>query len=98
MNKILAQMMLNCKEIIKPEQVAFLQTFKGNVESLDSTKAEYAALLDFDLKRFEVDPSLTAEQQTGPIELTRQESMMQTIVEVSQSKTDPYYTCYLGFL
>jgi hypothetical protein len=82
-------MMLHCKDRILPEQIALLQTYKDNAGGFDSTQAEYAALLNFDLSRFEVDPSLTPEQQQGPIELTKQEAMMQTIVEVK---------CYLSFL
>lgn len=86
MNKILAQMMLHCKEIITEEQVALLQTFKDNAGGFDPNQEEYAKLLNYDLSRYEVDPSLPTEQQTAPVEMSRQEAMMQTIVEVS----DPY--------
>jgi hypothetical protein len=55
-------MMLHCKDRILPEQIALLQTYKDNAGGFDSTQAEYAALLNFDLSRFEVDPSLTPEQ------------------------------------
>jgi hypothetical protein len=62
MNKVLAQMMLHCKDRISPEQIALLQTYKDNAGGFDSTQQEYAALLNFDLSRFEVDPNLTPEQ------------------------------------
>ena len=75
-------MMLHCKDRITPEQIAILQTYKDNAAGFDSTQTAYSDLLNFDLSRFEVDPSLPAEQQSGPVELSRQESMMQTIVEV----------------
>jgi hypothetical protein len=61
MNKILAQMMLYCKERISPEQVALLQTFKDNAGGFDSTQKEYSDLLNYEIERYAVDPSLPAE-------------------------------------
>ena len=71
MNKILAQMMLHCKDRITPEQITILQTFKDNAGGFDHTQADYAALLNFDITRYQVDPSLTPEQQQGPIDLSK---------------------------
>ena len=82
MNKILAQMMLHCKDRITEEQITNLQAFKDNAGGFDYTQADYSALLNFDINRYKVDPSLTPEQQAGPIDLSKQEAMMQTIVEV----------------
>ena len=63
MNKILAQMMLHCKDKISPEEVETLQAYKDNAGGFDSTQESYAALLNFELERYAVDPSLPAEQQ-----------------------------------
>lgn len=82
MNKILAQMMIHCKERINNDQVALLQTFKDKPADFDISQQEYAALLNFDLQKYAVDPSLPEEKQKGPVDMTQQEAMMQTIVEV----------------
>ena len=55
-------MMIHCKDRISTEQIALLQTYKDNAVGFDSTQAEYEALLNFDLSRFEADPSLSEEQ------------------------------------
>lgn len=83
MNKILAQMMLHCKDRITPEQNKTLQTFKDNAQDFDSTQADYAALLNFDLNKYKYDESVPIETQQGPVDMNQQENMMQTIVEVS---------------
>lgn len=85
MNKILANMMLNCNEKITAEQVAKLQEFKDTPGDFDSKKTGYPELLAYNLDQFSVDPSLPAEKQSGPVELSRTEINMQTIVEVSRS-------------
>lgn len=81
MNKILAQMMLHCREHANEEQVATLQKFKDSASEFDSTQKEYAALLNFSLDRYAVDTSLPKEKQEGPVDMTPAESSMQMIVE-----------------
>jgi hypothetical protein len=83
MNKILAQMMLHCRDRITPEQNVTLQQFKDNSFDFDYTQSEYFSLLNFDLQRYRVDESLPQEKQQGPVEMSQQEAMMTTIVEVS---------------
>ena len=59
MNKILAQMMLHCRDKITPEQNVTLQTYKDRANEFDHTQGDYAALLNFDLNKFKVDETLT---------------------------------------
>lgn len=75
-------MMIHCKERITPEQNVTLQTYKDRSAEFDSTQPDYAALLNFDLGKYAVDQSLPKEKQEGPVDMTQQEGMMQTIVEV----------------
>lgn len=82
MNKILAQMMLHCRDRITPAQNITLQTFKDHSFDFDYTQEEYYSLLNFDLTRYTVDPALPQEKQEGPVDLSQQEAMMTTIVEV----------------
>lgn len=84
MNKILANMMLNCKDRMTQQQVEVLQQFKDTPASFDPTVAEYATLLNFDLMSYAPNPNLPEAQQQVPIELTNQEINMQTIVEVTK--------------
>lgn len=93
MNKILAQMMIHCREKITPEQNMTLQTYKDRAQDFDSTQPDYAALLNFDLEKYRVDESLPLEQQQGPVEMNQQENMMQTIVEVSQLLKTLFLLC-----
>jgi len=81
MNKILAQMMIHCRERITEPQVDLLQTFKDNAPDFDSTKTEYSSLLNFSLDKYAVDPTLSKDKQEGPVEMTQAENTMQTIVE-----------------
>lgn len=81
MNKILSQMMIHCRERVTDDQVELLQKFKDNAPDFDSTKREYASLLDFSLDRYHVDPSLPKEKQEAPVEMSQAENTMQTIVE-----------------
>jgi hypothetical protein len=81
MNKILANMMLSCKEKINVAQIDTLQEHKDAPAEFDSTTAGFFELLNFNLEAFAVDTTLSAEKQSGPIELSRQEITMQTIVE-----------------
>lgn len=83
MNKILAQMMLHCRDRITPEQNVTLQTYKDRANEFDYAQSDYAALLNFDLDRYKVDESLPKEKQEGPVDLSQTEAMMTTIVEVS---------------
>ncbi len=85
MNKILAQMMLHCRDKINPTQVAKLQEFKDSAADFDSTDAEYASLLNFDLERYSPSPNASKEEQEAPIEMSQQEYMMQTVVEVNNT-------------
>ncbi|CDW86402.1 UNKNOWN [Stylonychia lemnae] len=80
-SKILAQMMIHCKERITPEQNVTLQTYKDRSAEFDSTQPAYSALLNFDLGKYAVDQSLPKEKQEGPVDMSQQEGMMQTIVE-----------------
>jgi hypothetical protein len=82
MNKILSQMMINCRENVKDAQVEELQKFKDSAADFDWTRADYKPLLNFGLDRFKVDQTLTQEKQEAPVQLTQAESAMQTIVEV----------------
>jgi len=75
--------MIHCREHITPEQNQTLQTFKDNAHDFDSTQPAYASLLNFDIERYKVDETLPEDRQAAPIELSQQENMMQTIVEVS---------------
>ena len=93
MNKILARLMMTCSEKITKEQIEAFQAFKDAPADLDSTPKELQALLTFNLDDFRPLASQTPEQQAGPIELSRQEMMMQTVVEVCNSVL---YIC-LGF-
>ena len=81
MNKILAQMMINCRERITDDQVATLQEYKDNSADFDWTQSEYSPLLNFDLTRYEVDDSLSKEKREGPVEMSPAENTMSTIVE-----------------
>jgi hypothetical protein len=81
MNKILSQMMINCREHVTPDQVDTLQSFKDAAADFDWTQSDYAPLLNFDLGRYQVDPSLPQEKQEGPVDMSQAETMMQTIVE-----------------
>jgi hypothetical protein len=83
MNKILAQMMLHCRDRITPQQNVTLQTFKDHSADFDYTQEEYSSLLNFDLSRYAVDTSLPQDKQEGPVDLSQQEAMMTQIVEVS---------------
>ena len=58
MNKILAQMMINCRENVKGEQVTELIKYKKHAADFDWTDPEYRPLLNFDLDRYKVDESL----------------------------------------
>jgi len=81
MNKILAQMMIYCREHVTADQVEYLQGFKDSAPDLDWTNPDYQPLLNFDLGRYQVDPSLPQEKQEGPVDMSQSETMMQTIVE-----------------
>ena len=81
MNKILAQMMIHCRERITEAQVNTLQQYKDTAADFDSTKPEYSSLLNFSLEKYAVDPTLSKEKQEGPVEMTQAENTMQTIVE-----------------
>lgn len=85
MNKILAQMMINCRENVKDGQVEELQKFKDSAADFDWTRADYKPLLNFNLDRFKVDESLPKEKQEGPVDMSQAENAMQTIVEVSSN-------------
>ena len=82
MNKILSQMMINCRENVKDSQVEELQKFKDAAADFDWTTAEYKPLLNFGLDKFKVDETLPKEKQEGPVEMSQSEVAMQTIVEV----------------
>lgn len=86
MNKILAQMMINCRENVKDAQVEELQKFKDAAADFDWTSTEYKPLLNFDLGKYKVDESLPIEKQEGPVDMTPNENAMQTIVEVRLSQ------------
>ena len=81
MNKILSQMMIYCREHITDGQVEELQNFKDNAGDFDWTQTSYKPLLNFDINKYAVDPSLPKEKQEGPVDLSQAESAMQTIVE-----------------
>jgi len=83
MNKILAQMMIHCRERITPEQNKTLQQYKDRSQEFDAEQPEYAALLNFSLDKYRVDEAAPKEVQEAPIEMSQQESMMQNVVEVS---------------
>ena len=76
-------MMLHCRDRITPAQNVTLQTYKDRANEFDYTQADYAALLNFSLDKYAVDESAPKEKQEGPVDMTQQEAMMQTIVEVS---------------
>ena len=81
MNKILAQMMLTCRDSIATDQVTRLQEFKENAADFDWKQSEYKKLLNYDLRKYEVDAALPKEKQEGPVDMSPQENAMQTIVE-----------------
>ena len=81
MNKILSQMMINCREHVSDEQVKTLQGFKDRAAEFDQNQPEYARLLNFNINRYKVDDSLSKEKQEGPVDMTQAEVAMQTIVE-----------------
>ena len=83
MNKILAQMMIHCRENVKAAQVTELIKYSKNAADFDWTNPEYKPLLNFNLDRFKVDETLPQEKQEGPVEMTQAELTMQNIVEVS---------------
>ena len=86
MNKILAQMMIHCRERVTDDQVKELQTFKDSAAEFDSTNPAYSALLNFDLDRYKVNENLPKEKQEGPVEMSQAENAMQMIVEVNISE------------
>lgn len=59
MNKILAHMMMHCRDRITPEQNVTLQSYKDRANEFDYSQSDYSALLNFDLQRFKVDETLT---------------------------------------
>lgn len=81
MNKILSQMMIHCREHITEDQVGKLQEYKDNAADFDVTQTTYSSLLNFNLEKYAVDPSLPKEKQEGPVEMSQQETIMQTVVE-----------------
>jgi len=81
MNKILAQMMITCREKVSTEQVEKLQTFKDNAADFDPSPSEYSRLLNFDLANYRVDPTWSEERQQGPVDMSAAESRMQAVVE-----------------
>jgi len=76
MNKILAQMMINCREKVSGEQVELLQGFKDSAADFDPSPAEFASLLNFDLNNYRVDASLPEERQQGPVDMSAAEQRM----------------------
>lgn len=82
MNKILAQMMLHCKDRVTPAQVETLQTYKDTAADFDSSTEEYSKLLNFSLDHYKVSETASKEEQEAPIEMSQAEYMMQTVVEV----------------
>jgi hypothetical protein len=83
MNKILSHMMINCRDNIDAAQIEELQTHKDSPADFDWSQKEYAPLLDFNLDHFTVNPKLSEEKQKAPVDLSREEIRMQTVVEVS---------------
>lgn len=81
MNKILAQMMIYCREHITDKQVEQLQQFKDSSADFDWKRADYKSLLNFDINRYKVDENLPKEKQEAPVDLSQAENAMQTIVE-----------------
>ncbi len=80
--------MIHCRDRITPEQNKTLQSYKDNAQDFDSTQSDYAALLNFSLDKYKYDDSVPVETQQGPVDMTQEESMMQTIVEVSKLQLD----------
>lgn len=85
MNKILAQLMISCAQKISAEQIEEMQTFKDNPSDFDWRESRYSLLLDFSLSKWEANPNDSEEKQKGPVEMSREEVRMQTIVEVCSS-------------
>lgn len=81
MNKILAQMMITCREKVTGEQVELLQGFKDHAVDFDPSPAEFSSLLNFDLHNYLVDASLPEELQQGPVDMSAAELRMQAVVE-----------------
>lgn len=73
MNKILSNLMLSCTEKISAEQVDTLQQHKDTPSDFDVNTKGYFELLNFNLQYFAPNPELSAAQQSGPVELSRQE-------------------------
>ena len=84
MNKILAQMMIHCREKVSDAQVETLQLHKDTPADIDEKQVELLSLLNFDINRYKVDERLSKEKQEGPVEMSQSEATMQTIVEVSE--------------
>ena len=76
MNKILSQMMINCREHVTEDQVINLQTFKDDAATFDWTSTNYQPLLNFDLSRYQVDPAVPKEKAEGPVDMSQAETMM----------------------
>ena len=62
MNKILANMMMTCSNIITDEQIEELQTFIDHPMDFDSQKEGFPELLNFDLDNYKPDESQAPEQ------------------------------------
>lgn len=69
-------MMISCSEKISPDQITNLITYRDNPMDFDYTIPEYTKLLDFNLNLFNVDTTLTEEQQKGPVQMNKQERAM----------------------
>lgn len=82
MNKILSHMMINCRDHIKAAQIEELQTHKDEPQNFDWSQKEYAKLLNFDLDKFKANTNLPEDKQKAPVELSKEEIRMQTVVEV----------------
>ena len=82
MNKILSHMMIHCRDHIKPAQIEELQTHKDVPADFDWSQKDYAHLLDFNMDNFAVNQKLSEEKQKAPVELSKEEIRMQTVVEV----------------
>ncbi len=76
--------MMHCVDRINAEQIDTLLQHKDTPSDFNVNTKGYFELLNFNLQQFAPNPQDSPAQQAGPIDLSRQEVTMQTIVEVSQ--------------
>ena len=73
LSKINANMIIQCDEMITPEQVVELQKFKEDPYRFDSTKSDYSKLVDVTFTDYDIDASTVKEGKLPEVKFTNAE-------------------------